>query len=86
VKRNEYRAVESSPYSTGSQTGKVKWFNDAKGYGFLINDADAAEIFCHFSAIVGEGFKTLPEGGVVTFELVPGRRGTQAANVRLVGF
>ncbi|HIZ76214.1 MAG TPA: cold shock domain-containing protein [Firmicutes bacterium] len=59
--------------------GKVKWFNAEKGYGFL--DSAEGDIFVHFSAITGEGFKTLEEGQSVTFDVVEGARGLQAANV-----
>ncbi|MFD3448689.1 cold-shock protein [Microbacteriaceae bacterium 4G12] len=62
------------------QVGKVKWFNGEKGYGF-IQAEDGSEVFVHFSAIQGEGFKTLEEGQEVTFEIVEGNRGPQAANV-----
>ena len=60
--------------------GKVKWFNDAKGYGF-IETHEGKDIFVHYSAIVKEGFKTLAEGQEVTFEVVEGNKGPQAANV-----
>ncbi len=60
--------------------GKVKWFNDAKGYGF-IETTEGKDIFVHYSAIVKEGFKTLAEGQEVTFEVVEGNKGPQAANV-----
>jgi len=60
--------------------GTVKWFNDAKGYGF-ISQADGEDIFVHFSGIVGEGFRTLAEGEEVEFEVRDTDRGPQAANV-----
>jgi len=61
-------------------TGKVKWFNAEKGYGF--NEcADGTDVFVHFTAIQGSGFRTLNEGEEVTFEIVEGDRGPQAANV-----
>ncbi len=59
--------------------GKVKWFNAEKGYGFL--DSEEGDIFVHFSAIAGEGFKTLNEGQAVEFDKVEGPKGFQAANV-----
>jgi len=61
--------------------GKVKWFNDAKGFGFLEQD-NGDDVFCHFSAITGEGFKSLQEGDEVIFDVVKGPKGLQAANVR----
>lgn len=60
--------------------GKVKWFNDQKGYGFIERENDD-DVFVHFSAIQKEGFKSLEEGQKVEFEVVPGDRGPQAANV-----
>jgi CspA family cold shock protein len=61
-------------------TGKVKWFNNSKGYGF-IQQEDGTDIFVHFSAIQGEGYKTLEEGQAVQFEITQGPKGLQAANV-----
>lgn len=61
-------------------TGKVKWFNAEKGYGFIERE-DGGDVFVHFSAIQGEGFKTLEEGQAVEFDVVIGNRGEQAANV-----
>lgn len=61
-------------------TGKVKWFNAEKGYGFIERE-DGGDVFVHFSAILGEGFKTLEEGQAVEFDVVEGNRGEQAANV-----
>ena len=60
--------------------GKVKWFNSEKGFGFIEVDGEN-DVFVHFSAIQGEGFKTLDEGQKVEFEVVDGNRGPQAANV-----
>ncbi len=60
--------------------GKVKWFNESKGFGFLEQD-NGPDVFVHFSAINGAGFKSLTEGEEVTFEVVNGPKGLQAANV-----
>lgn len=63
-------------------TGLVKWFNDSKGYGFIQADGgDERDIFVHYTAIQGDGFKTLAEGQKVDFELIDGPKGPQAANV-----
>jgi CspA family cold shock protein len=63
--------------------GKVKWFNDAKGFGFLEQE-NGEDVFCHFSAITGDGFKSLQEGDAVEFDVVNGQKGLQAANVRKI--
>ena len=60
--------------------GTVKWFNAEKGYGFIERE-DGGDVFVHFSAIQGEGFKTLDEGQAVTYDLTEGARGMQASNV-----
>jgi CspA family cold shock protein len=62
--------------------GTVKWFNDQKGYGFISQENGGPDVFVHFSAIQGEGFKTLTEGQAVTFDVVDGQKGPQAANVQ----
>ena len=61
--------------------GSVKWFNNAKGYGFLGRDDGGADVFIHFSAIAEEGYKSLQENDRVEFEIVAGPKGPQAANV-----
>jgi CspA family cold shock protein len=62
--------------------GKVKWFNDAKGFGFITPTEGGEDVFCHHSAIVSEGFRTLAEGQPVDFEVKRGPKGLQAENVR----
>ena len=62
-------------------TGTVKWFNEAKGFGFISPSDDSKDVFVHFSAIQGGGFKTLTEGQQVQFEVENGPKGPQAANV-----
>ena len=62
-------------------TGKVKWFNSEKGYGFLESE-EGGDVFVHFSAINMDGYKTLEEGMEVNFEVIDGAKGPQAANVR----
>ena len=62
------------------KTGKVKWFNEKKGFGFIEQEG-GGDVFVHFSAIQGDGFKTLNEGQEVKFDVVDGAKGPQAANV-----
>jgi len=63
-------------------TGTVKWFNDAKGFGFIEPDAGGSDVFAHFSAIEMDGFRTLKQGSKVSFELVEGPKGNLARNIR----
>lgn len=63
--------------------GKVKWFNESKGFGFLEQE-NGEDVFVHYSAITGDGFKSLAEGQEVTFDVVKGPKGLQAANVKKV--
>ncbi len=65
------------------QTGKVKWFNAGKGFGFIESE-DGTDVFVHYSAIDMEGYKTLDEGMEVEFEVVDGAKGPQAANVKRI--
>jgi CspA family cold shock protein len=64
--------------------GKVKWFNDAKGYGFIQADGETKDIFVHYTAVKAEGFRSLTEGEPVEFELVQGPKGLKAENVSRV--
>jgi cold shock protein len=64
--------------------GRVKWFNDAKGFGFIEPEGGGADVFAHFSAIQMEGFRTLKQGSRVSFELVQGAKGDQAQNIQPV--
>jgi len=63
-------------------TGTVKWFNDAKGFGFVTPDNGGEDLFAHFSAINMSGFKTLKEGQKVSFEVIQGQKGAQASNIQ----
>ena len=63
-------------------TGTVKWFNDAKGFGFITPDGGGEDLFAHFSAINMPGFKTLKEGQKVSFEVTQGPKGKQASNIQ----
>ncbi|HEU4457736.1 MAG TPA: cold-shock protein [Methylibium sp.] len=65
-----------------AQTGTVKWFNEAKGFGFIAQDGGGPDVFAHFRDITGTGFKTLQENQRVEFEVKQGQKGPQAANIR----
>lgn len=69
--------------ASGMAKGKIKWFNDAKGYGFIEQES-GEDVFVHFSAIQMDGFKTLAEGQTVEFEIQSGAKGLHAANVQRV--
>ena len=64
-------------------TGTVKWFNEAKGFGFIEQES-GPDVFVHFSEIQGDGFKSLAEGDTVTFDVTQGQKGPQSANVRRI--
>ena len=66
-------------------TGTVKWFSNEKGYGFIKPDEGGEDLFVHFSAIAGSGFKTLDEGTKVSFEVTQGQKGPQATDVQIGG-
>jgi len=63
--------------------GKVKWFNESKGFGFIENE-EGGDVFVHFSSIQGDGFKTLNEGQRVSFDIAKGKKGQEATNVRAI--
>jgi CspA family cold shock protein len=80
------RASDQEKQEQGMRTtGKVKWFNDAKGFGFITPDNGTKDCFVHYSAIQGSGFKSLAEGDAVEFEIVQGAKGPAAENVTKVG-
>ncbi|MGE0314909.1 MAG: cold-shock protein [Lautropia sp.] len=65
-------------------TGKVKWFNDSKGFGFICPDDGGGDLFAHHTAIQGTGFKSLQENQKVSFDVVNGPKGKQAANIQVI--
>ena len=65
-------------------TGTVKWFNSDKGYGFIAPDDGSADLFAHFSAITGDGYRSLEENQKVEFDAEQGKKGMQAANIRVI--
>jgi len=70
-----------SKHSMSNSTGTVKWFNDAKGFGFISQDNGGKDVFVHFSSLTGSGFKSLAEGQKVSFDVTDGAKGPQASNV-----
>src|SRR3954452_1464889 len=77
--------IETARRGESMATGTVKWFNDAKGYGFITPDDGSEDLFAHFSAINMSGFKTLKEGQKVSFDVVQGPKGKQASNIQKSG-
>ncbi|MCS3512808.1 cold shock domain-containing protein CspD [Pseudomonas grimontii] len=65
-------------------SGKVKWFNNAKGYGFVLQEGKSEDLFAHYSAITMDGYKTLKAGQAVTFEIIQGPKGLHAVNIDVV--
>ena len=65
-------------------TGKVKWFNDQKGYGFIERDGGGEDVFVHYSGIMGDGYRSLEEGAVVEFEVVQDPKGPRADKVKVI--
>ena len=82
VGSSKYGSSDPVTRSIKVASGTVKWFNEAKGFGFLTQADGGEDVFVHFSAISGEGFKTLAEGEGVEFDVTRGPKGLQAANVR----
>jgi CspA family cold shock protein len=74
--------MESLQRDDGMLSGKVKWFNNAKGYGFIVADGRSEDLFAHYSAIQMDGYKTLKAGQAVNFELLQGPKGLHAINIR----
>jgi len=77
-----YRAIHFTGIQMSTQTGTVKWFNDAKGFGFITPEQGGDDLFAHFTEIKGKGFRTLAENQRVEFEVKTGPKGLQAANIR----
>ena len=66
-------------------TGRVKWFNNAKGYGFILPEDGSEDYFAHYSSIVMDGYKTLKAGQLVSFEILEGPKGSHAINIQSIG-
>ena len=82
MSENRGKAAQTNQASEKRVGGTVKWFNDAKGFGFITPDSGSPDVFVHFRSIDGTGFKSLQEGQKVTFEMGQGHKGPQAENVR----
>ena len=80
--RKKFGPLVHTRKEEGMATGTVKWFNDAKGFGFITPDDGGEDLFAHFSAIQMNGFKTLKEGQKVQFEVVQGPKGKQTSNIQ----
>ena len=80
--REAHVALHDDLESGCMATGTVKWFNDAKGFGFLVQDGGGEDVFCHHTAIQMDGFRTLAEGQRVSFDVTKGPKGLQAQNVK----
>ena len=78
------RLISRTTKEDAMATGTVKWFNDAKGFGFITQDGGGEDVFCHHTAIQAEGFRTLAEGQKVSFDVAKGPKGLQAQNVKPV--
>ena len=76
------RSTVAKPSKVKGATGVVRWFDDSKGFGFITPDGGGRDLFVHFSAISGQGFKTLAENQTVSFDVITGPKGNQALNVR----
>jgi len=83
ISANGERAVPPTHEEARKVQGRVKWFNNSKGYGFIGRD-DGPDVFVHYTAIVGDGYRTLNEGDAVEFEIVQGPKGQQASNVTVI--
>jgi len=83
LKRGEPTVLTLCKEQVSMANGKVKWFNEKKGFGFIESE-EHGDVFVHFSAIQGDGFKTLRDGDSVTFEVTQGQKGLQAVNVKTV--
>jgi CspA family cold shock protein len=79
-----YLVRECSKGGVHMATGTVKWFNDAKGYGFITPDDNSKDLFVHHSSIAGDGYKSLPEGAKVEFDERAGAKGPEATNVATI--